>query len=66
MSDKKPARPDLSRMDEEVERMLRQTPPDVIEKMDQRLQELRRTPAGAQPRTNCSETRRLICGPETH
>jgi hypothetical protein len=34
-------------MDEEVERMLRQTPPDVIEKMDQRLQELRRTPAGA-------------------
>lgn len=47
MSSKKPARPDLSRMDEEVERMLRQTPPDVIEKMDQRLQELRRTPAGA-------------------
>ena len=47
MSNKKPTRPDLSRMDEEVERMLRQTPPDVIEKMDQRLQELRRTPAGA-------------------
>lgn len=47
MSNKKPARPDLLRMDEEVERMLRQTPPDVIEKMDQRLQELRRAPAGA-------------------
>lgn len=47
MSNKKPARPDLTRMDKEVERMLRQTPPDVIEKMDQRLQELRRTPAGA-------------------
>ena len=47
MSNKKPAPPDLSRMDEEVERMLRQTPPEVIEKMDQRLQELRKTPAGA-------------------
>ena len=47
MSKKKPARPDLSRMDEEVERILRQTPPEVIERMDQRLEELRRTPAGA-------------------
>ena len=50
MSNRKPARPDLSRMDEEVERMLRQTPLEVIEKMDQRLQELRKTPAAATSR----------------
>ncbi len=47
MPNKKPTRLDLSRMDEEVKRMLRQTPPEVIEKMDQRLQELRKSPTGA-------------------
>ena len=47
MSNKKTGRPDLSQMDEEVKRILRKTPPEVIEKMDRRLEELRRTPAGA-------------------
>jgi hypothetical protein len=50
MSNENPSRPDLAQMDEEVERMIRQTPPEVIQKMYQRLQELRRTPASGTSR----------------
>ena len=45
MPDPKPNRTDGAQMAKEVERMIRQTPLEVIQKMDQRLQELRRTPA---------------------
>ena len=45
MPEEKPNRPDIEQMAEEVERMIRQTPPEVIQRMDERLQELRRTPA---------------------
>ena len=40
------ANPDLARMDEEVELLLKQTPPEVIERMDKRLQELRKASGG--------------------
>ena len=45
MPNEKPDRPDIAQMDEAVERMIRQTPLEVIQRMDERLQELRRTPA---------------------
>ena len=45
MLNEKPNRTDAARMAEEVERMIRQTPLEVIQKMDERLQELRRSPA---------------------
>jgi len=45
MTNEEPNRPDLARMDEEVERMIKRTPMEVIQKMDKRLQELRKTPS---------------------
>ena len=47
MADQQPNRTDATQMAKEVERMIRQTPPEVIQMMDQRLQELRRTPAAS-------------------
>ena len=45
MPNEKPNRPDIAQMDEAVERMIKKTPLAIIQKMDDRLQELRRTPA---------------------
>ena len=50
MPDEESNRPDLARMDEEVERMIKRTPMEVIQKMDKRLQELRKTPAAGTSR----------------
>lgn len=36
---------DGDQMDKEIERLMRQTPPEVVEKMDKRLKELRRSPS---------------------
>ena len=44
MVDQKPNRTNATEMAKEVERIIRHTPPEVIRDMDQRLQELRRTP----------------------
>lgn len=44
MADPKPNPTDAAEMAKEVERIIRQTPLDVIRDMDQRLQELRQTP----------------------
>ena len=44
MVDQKPNRANATEMAKEVERIIRNTPPEVIRDMDQRLKELRRTP----------------------
>ena len=44
MADQKSNRTDAVEMAKEVERIIRHTPLDVIRDMEQRLQELRRTP----------------------
>ena len=43
MADHKPNN-DADRIAEEFARLIRQTPPEVIQEMDKRLQELRSTP----------------------
>ena len=44
MADQKPNRTDATEMAKEVERIIRHTPLAVIREMEERLQELRRTP----------------------
>ena len=45
MANQSPRRVDAARMAKRVEQLVKQTPPEVIQRMNERLQERRKTPA---------------------